>query len=104
MSSTIFNHRRSLTEHLCTYSTVASLQSKSLPSRRQELSKAEKELASLNDTCTSLHQQVRGSRGQVEEARSALQAHRSRGQVLSALMEQNESGAIPGIHGRLVCC
>ena len=49
-----------------------------------------------------LHQQVRLSRGQVEEARSALQAHRSRGQVLRALMEQKESGAIPGIHGRLV--
>lgn len=56
----------------------------------------------MSESCSELHQQVRVSRGQVEEARSALQAHRSRGQVLRALMEQKESGAIPGIHGRLV--
>ena len=66
------------------------------------MSTAEKELAQLNVSCASLHQQVRVSRGQMEEARSALQAHRSRGQVLRALVEQRESGAIPGIHGRLV--
>ena len=56
----------------------------------------------MSESCAELHQQVRASRGHVEEARSALQAHRSRGQVLGALMEQKESGAIPGIHGRLV--
>ena len=82
--------------------TVITVKSTSLPSKKQELSKAENELARLNETCAELHQQVRLNRGQVEEARSALQAHRSRGQVLRALMEQKESGAIPGIHGRLV--
>ena len=91
-----------LPNSLYTYRTVITVKSTSLPSKKQELSKAENELARLNDTCTELHQQVRLSRGQVEEARSALQAHRSRGQVLRALMEQKESGAIPGIHGRLV--
>ena len=87
---------------LYTYRTVITVKSTSLPSKKQKLSKAENELARLNDTCAELHQQVRLSRGQVEEARSALQAHRSRGQVLRALMEQKESGAILGIHGRLV--
>lgn len=81
---------------------MTALNSTSLPSRRAELAKAEKELSRLNDTCADLHQQVRVSRGRVEEARSSLQAHRSRGQVLRALMEQRESGTIPGIHGRLV--
>ena len=84
------------------YRTISSVKSKSLPSKRAELTKAEKELAGLNDDCAKIHQQVREGRGQVEEARSALQAHRSRGQVLQALVEQRESGAIPGIHGRLV--
>ena len=87
-------------DHL--YRTIASIKSKSLPSRRAELASAEKESVSLNDTCADLHQRVRASRGQVEEARSALQAHRSRGQVLRALVEQRENGALPGIHGRLV--
>lgn len=82
--------------------TVNSIKSTSLPSKKQELSRAEKELGRLSESCAELHQQVRASRGHVEEARSALQAHRSRGQVLGALMEQKESGAIPGIHGRLV--
>ncbi len=84
------------------YRTVNSIKSTSLPSKKQELSKAEKELGRLSNSYAELHQAVRASRGHVEEARSALQAHRSRGQVLRALMEQKESGAIPGIHGRLV--
>ena len=87
---------------LVLYRTVAHLNSTDLPSRREELAKAEKELARLNEACTNLHQQVRVSRGRVEEARSSFQAHRSRGQVLQALVEQRDSGAIPGIHGRLV--
>ena len=82
--------------------TISTLNSTALPSRREELARAEKELAHLNETYTDLHQQVRVSRGRVEEARSSLQAHRSRGQVLEALVEQRDSGAIPGIHGRLV--
>ena len=74
----------------------------SVPTKKQDLLHAQSELKVVGERWEKLSHQVRGCRSQLEEARSGLQAHRSRGQVLEALMEQKTSGAIPGIHGRLV--
>ena len=74
----------------------------SLPKKKKSLTKAETELKVVGEGWERLSQQVRTCRTQVEEAKSSFQAHRSRGQVLEALMVQQASGAIPGIHGRLV--
>ena len=49
-----------------------------------------------------LSQQLRERRGQVGEARSALESYNRRGQVLQSLMQQKEMGNLPGVHGRLV--
>lgn len=75
---------------------------RSVPSKKEELTKAQSELKVVGEGWERLVQQVRQCRGQLEEARSGLQAHRSQGRVLEALMGQKNSGAIPGIQGRLV--
>lgn len=50
----------------------------SLPTKRQELGCSEKELEEVTKEMEIIGQSLRSSRGQVEEARSALQAHKSR--------------------------
>jgi hypothetical protein len=39
----------------------------------------------------------------VEEARSALEANKSRGKVIDFVMNLKNAGTLPGVHGRLVC-
>lgn len=56
----------------------------------------------VDEAFIKLSQQLRGRRGQVEDARSALESHKSRGKILSSLMEQRDAGNMPGICGRLV--
>lgn len=73
----------------------------SLSSKKKELVQCEKELETVSVTAENKSHQLRTTRSQVEEARSSLQSHRSRGQVLESLMKQKLSGAIPGICGRL---
>ncbi len=75
---------------------------KSIPDKKKGITQAQSELKVVGEGWERLSQQVRQCRSQLEEARSGLQAHRSQGRVLGALVEQKNSGAIPGIHGRLV--
>jgi chromosome segregation ATPase len=49
-----------------------------------------------------LNQQYKDGRSQIEEVRSSFESHKHHGQVLRSLMDQRDSGNIPGIHGRLV--
>lgn len=58
-------------------SELASLE-KSLPGKKRGLSEAESELRVVGEAAERLGQQVKASRTQTEEARSTLQAHRSR--------------------------
>ncbi|KAL5490795.1 hypothetical protein EMCRGX_G015979 [Ephydatia muelleri] len=74
---------------------------KELPRRAQQLVKVQEELKPLVEADARLSQQLKATRTQVEDTRSSLQANRSRGNVLDALMQQKSSGAIPGIYGRL---
>jgi len=41
-------------------------------------------------------------RRKVEEARSALDANKSRGKVIEFIMNLKKSGTLPGVYGRLV--
>ena len=74
---------------------------KELPKRAQQLVKVQEELKPLAEAEARLRQQLMAVRVQVEDTRSSLQANRSRGNVLDALMQQKNTGAIPGIYGRL---
>ena len=56
----------------------------------------------LNSDVRPVCGQVRTIRVKVEEARSSLQAAKSKGRVIDALMELKRAGRLPGIHGRLV--
>lgn len=47
--------------------------------------------------------QLRSLRAKVEEARSSMQAARSKGKVIDSLMALKKSGQMPGLYGRLVC-
>ncbi len=75
---------------------------KVLPKKRKDLQKSESELKVVEETFEKLTRQLREGRGRVEEARSALESHKKRGQVLECLMQQRDAGNIPGICGRLV--
>ena len=75
---------------------------KVLPRKRKELQDSESALKEVDETFTKLTQQVRAGRVNVEDARSALESHKRRGQVLECLMQQRDAGNIPGICGRLV--
>ena len=54
------------------------------------------------ESFNALTQQLRGGRAQAGEARNALESHKKRGHVLQHLIEQRDTGNIPGIYGRLV--
>lgn len=60
-----------------TYSDLKKYEN-SLPIKRQELACSEKELKEVTKEMEVMDQSLRSSRGQVQEARSALQAHKSR--------------------------
>uniref|UniRef100_A0A8B9LKS4 Structural maintenance of chromosomes protein n=1 Tax=Astyanax mexicanus TaxID=7994 RepID=A0A8B9LKS4_ASTMX len=65
-----------------------------------KIPKCEQELKKVNLTGFFLSL-VSDLRQKVEEAKSSLSSNRSRGKVLDALMQQKQSGKIPGILGRL---
>lgn len=46
--------------------------------------------------------QLRALRSKVEEARSSMQAAKSKGKVIDALMQMKKNGTLPGVYGRLV--
>ncbi|XP_042676994.1 structural maintenance of chromosomes protein 4 isoform X1 [Centrocercus urophasianus] len=72
-----------------------------LPAAELELKEKENKLEKLKEEELSAQDVVRNLRQKVEEAKSSLAQHRSRGKVLEALLEQKRSGSISGIHGRL---
>lgn len=45
---------------------------------------------------------LRVMRSKVEEARSSMQAAKSKGKVIDALMQMKKNGQLPGVYGRLV--
>lgn len=64
----------------------------------------EQELEQISEQDSQARTMVGDMRQKVEEAKSFLSSNRSRGKVLDALMQQKQSGKIPGILGRLVRC
>ncbi|XP_019848995.1 PREDICTED: structural maintenance of chromosomes protein 4-like [Amphimedon queenslandica] len=74
---------------------------KALPGLKSELIQTEREYESVSNNNERTNQSLISVRSQLEEAKSSLEAHKNRGRVLEALMEQKMSGRIPGIVGRL---
>jgi structural maintenance of chromosome 4 len=73
-----------------------------IPETERQLHDAQLELADVRKNEAAASEELRAHRSQVEELRSSMQAIRSRGRVLDALMEQKQLGHLPGIFGRLV--
>jgi len=73
-----------------------------IPETEKQLQDAQLELAQVQKNEAAASKELRAHRSQVEEVRSSMQANRSRGRVLDALMEQKQLGHLPGIFGRLV--
>ncbi|XP_038671092.1 structural maintenance of chromosomes protein 4 [Scyliorhinus canicula] len=80
--------------------TIKELESK-IPQSEQELQKNEKELEKIIQSEALTRNSVYELRQKVEEAKSSLTVNRSRGRVLEAVMQQKNTGKIPGIYGRL---
>ena len=74
---------------------------KVLPNLIKSTEKNEQELQHVTAEYESLSGRCRLTRTNYEETRSAQQQTRGRGAVLDALMRQRQSGAIPGVFGRL---
>ena len=74
---------------------------KVLPNLIKNTEKNEQELQNVTAEYEALSGRCRLTRTNYEETRSAQQQTRGRGAVLDALMRQRQSGAIPGIFGRL---
>jgi structural maintenance of chromosome 4 len=74
-----------------------------IPETEKQLQDAQLELAQVRKNEAAASEGLRAHRSEVEELRSSMQANRSRGRVLDALMEQKQLGHLPGIFGRLVC-
>lgn len=72
-----------------------------IPETEKQLKDAQLELAQVRRNEAAASEELRTHRSQVEELRSSMQANRSRGRVLDALMEQKQLGYLPGIFGRL---
>lgn len=72
-----------------------------IPQKEQELKKDDGALEQLMKMDNETKEVVREMRQKVDEAKSSLSSNRSRGRVLDALMQQQKSGRIPGIFGRL---
>ena len=73
-----------------------------IPETEKQLQDAQLELAQVRKNEAAASKELRAHRSQLEELRSSMQANRSRGRVLDALMEQKQLGHLPGIFGRLV--
>ncbi|XP_074657787.1 structural maintenance of chromosomes protein 4-like isoform X2 [Tubulanus polymorphus] len=74
---------------------------KRVPEIENELQQSKKQLSSIVTEQDSLETKIRGVRSKLEEGRSAMQSSHNRGRVIDALMEEKQSGRIPGIYGRL---
>jgi len=91
------------------YSEIEQLNT-GIPETEKRLQDAQLELDQVRKNEATASKELRAHRSQVEEVRSSMQANRSRGRVLDALMEQKQLGHLPGIFGRLVslilssCC
>ncbi|KAJ8309843.1 hypothetical protein KUTeg_011708 [Tegillarca granosa] len=72
-----------------------------IPELEKMISKSKKDLETAINTDTKVTEELRATRRKVEEGRSSMQAAKSQGKVISALMDQKHKGSIPGIHGRL---
>jgi structural maintenance of chromosome 4 len=75
---------------------------KKMPEDTRALERAKKDLATANAAEEKITNQVRNLRLKLEEARSSMQAAKSKGRVIDALMEQKRLGKIRGLYGRLV--
>ena len=73
-----------------------------IPETEKQLQDAQLELAQVRKNEATASKELRAHRSQVEELRTSMQANRSRGRVLDALMEQKQLGHLSGIFGRLV--
>ncbi|XP_064620536.1 structural maintenance of chromosomes protein 4-like [Lineus longissimus] len=74
---------------------------KKVPEDTRALERAKKDLAASSAAEEKITNEVRNLRLKLEEARSSMQAARSKGRVIDALMEQKRLGKIKGIYGRL---
>ncbi len=85
----------------CTHRRLVTLESE-LSSKKKQLVKTQSDLEKVSTLTEKLSQEVKESNGHVEEAKSSMAAQNERGQVLTALLRQRDTGALPGICGRLV--
>jgi len=74
---------------------------KVLPNLIKNTQKHEKELHDVTAEYDALSGLCRTTRSSYEETRTAQNQTKGRGTVIDALMRQRQSGAIPGIYGRL---
>ncbi|XP_067127627.1 structural maintenance of chromosomes protein 4 [Centruroides vittatus] len=74
---------------------------KRIPDCEEKLEKYQIELSDILKQESFISSEVKVKRLRAEDARSAMNANRSRGKVLETLMRQKEQNNIPGILGRL---
>eukprot|EP00095_Tigriopus_kingsejongensis_P001146 snap_masked-scaffold628_size122696-processed-gene-0.5 protein:Tk01146 transcript:snap_masked-scaffold628_size122696-processed-gene-0.5-mRNA-1 annotation:"structural maintenance of chromosomes protein 4" len=75
--------------------------SEKIPDLEKQLGSTESQLKKISLNQNETLSNVRRLQGMFEEKRATHQAHRSRGKVHDALMQQKQCGQIPGIFGRL---
>ncbi|CAH0403323.1 unnamed protein product [Chilo suppressalis] len=75
--------------------------SSSVPTDEKKLSEIQTQLNSLKREESTVSNEARSLRAQLEESRQAMSANKSRGRVLDALMKEKKTGRLPGIYGRL---
>ncbi|XP_029636692.1 structural maintenance of chromosomes protein 4 [Octopus sinensis] len=72
-----------------------------IPTIQKNLEKSKKELEQATELEKNSSEQLRNARLKIEEMKMSMQSAKSKGRVLSALMEQKRRGKLPGILGRL---
>ncbi|CAD6227554.1 GSCOCG00001237001-RA-CDS [Cotesia congregata] len=72
-----------------------------IPGAEKNLAVMQKKLEGMRTNDAKVSSEIKRMRMQVEEKRSAMQAHRSRNRILDALMREKREGRLPGILGRL---
>ncbi|XP_030034137.2 structural maintenance of chromosomes protein 4 [Manduca sexta] len=73
----------------------------SVPSNDKLMNELRSQLHALKKEESSICNEARVLRAQLEESKQAMSANKSRGRVLDALMREKRNGKIPGIFGRL---
>ncbi|CAH2012044.1 unnamed protein product [Acanthoscelides obtectus] len=74
---------------------------KKIPATEKSLKDATAEFNTVKMQEAKLLDEIRKKRSFLEERRSSMQASRSQGRVLDALMQQKREGKCPGLYGRL---